>query len=74
MDVSVEVLGSARVFHLKNDGHHRLFFFFSTGYCDRKNCFYGFQFPFSQVVLVTHHSELPREQSQAASLPGHSTY
>lgn len=31
--VSVEVLRSARVFHLKNDEHHRLFVF-STDYCD----------------------------------------
>lgn len=30
MDVSVEVLGSARVFHLKNDEHHRLLFFFQS--------------------------------------------
>lgn len=64
--VSVEVLRSARVFHLKNDEHHRLFVF-STDYCDWKNCFYGFQFPFTRAVFVICCSEEPCDQSQAAS-------
>lgn len=44
MDVSVEVLGSARVFHLKNDGHHRLFFFSVPVTVTERIVFMGFNF------------------------------